>query len=419
MHPVRGMRRLLIVGIVASLVLPLLGQGSASVRETAAPCLRVREAANPDAIEVTCLAPGTTVEVLRLAPYWREVRLSDGRTGWVAKKFLQVHSGPGLAPFLEVHFVDVGQGDAIWIHTADDGVHDGRFDGKNVVIDGGPDSADAKNALFQYIRSRAHHEAVIDALVVTHPHDDHYPGAETLLRHFEVRSFYDPGYETGSPSYAAFMRAVNAEPGIEVFRGRDVPARLELGSEVVAEFLYSYDGTQTGLGSGSTKTNNTSLVLRLQYGEHTFLFMGDAEGKNRADDPAVPKFAERLLLDTIEPERLRTTVLKIAHHGSETSSTLPFIRAVDPQVVVVQSGRRKYGQVFLPDDSTLRRYCCHNPAIRILRTDEGDAAAGRDTRNDADGDHVVIRTNGTELEVQAYRDGVPFTPAGCRPACVP
>jgi len=86
---------------------------------------------------------------------------------------------------------------------------------------------------------------------------------------------------------------------------------------------------------------------------------------------------------------------------------------VNPRVVVVASGRRQYGPRFLPDASTLRRYCDHNPAIRIYRTDENDAAEHRTPANDADGDHVVLRTNGTVLLVDAFSAGTRVIPTAC------
>ena len=98
------------------------------------------------------------------------------------------------------------------------------------------------------------------------------------------------------------------------------------------------------------------------------------------------------------------------------ASTLPFIQAVNPEILIVSSGRKNFNGPFLPDASTLRRYCTHNPAIRIFRTDQNDEAEGRTTANDADGDHIVIRTNGTTTIVTAFENGQPFTPeVGCAP----
>jgi beta-lactamase superfamily II metal-dependent hydrolase len=326
--------------------------------------------------------------------------------------------------WLTVHFVDVGQGDGIWIQTHDDGIEgNGIFEGRNIILDGGPDSSDTKNAMLAYLRTVAHENALIDALIVTHPHIDHYAGADGILRHFEVRTFYDPGLPDSGPSYAQFFAAVRAETAeghpVQVMSGKAEFQPLEWGRELQAEILYSYSGDPAGLGSGNTLTNNSSIVLRLSYGAHSFLFMGDAEGKKRDQSPDEARFVERILLNSVPADKLRATVLKVGHHGSETSSTLPFLKAVNPQIVVACSGRKAFGGTFLPDDSTLRRYCCHNAGIRILRTDANDEAEGRTTATDADGDNIVIRTNGSTLEVQALENGQPLTISECQPACQP
>ncbi len=409
---------------------------SAVIRGGATACVRLRGEPSADAEQQACLTPGMTATVTDTVPFWRKVRLPDGREGWVAKKFLEPTAAPAPVTaranipanaWLEVHFVDVGQGDGIWIHTFDDGIQgNGIFEGKNVIIDGGPDASDAKNALLIYVRKYAHEGAVIDALIVTHPHYDHYPGADGILRHFQVLKYYDPGYPKETRSYQSFLaeartRAGNGDPA-NVMIGKDRFDQLDWGREITAEILYAYPGSPDGLGvKSNTVENNSSIVLRLVYGKHVFLFMGDAEGKDRNGSPTTAKFVERILLDTVPREKLKATVLKIAHHGSETASTLPFINAVAPQIVVVPSGRKNFGHrgtgQFLPDLSTLRRYCCHNPEMRIYRTDQDDAEEGRTEADDADGDNIVIRTNGSTLEVNALEGGHPFTPNACEPAC--
>lgn len=183
--------------------------------------------------------------------------------------------------------------------------------------------------------------------------------------------------------------------------------------------LYTYDQALPNMGSGNMLENNSSIVLRLQYCNEVFLFMGDAEGKTRTGSPNMPRYVEKVLLDTV-PAKLRANVLKIAHHGSETSSTVPFIEAVDPDVVVVLSGRKNFKgggsqDRFLPDATTLQRYCDHKASTRIYRTDQNDAQEGRTVTDDADGDNIIIRTNGQELNVEAFEGGQPFTLNTCEP----
>lgn len=397
------------------------------VRPTGGPCLVVRAAPSTDSTRIDCLVPGTAVTGIDAVPFWRRIRLVDGREGWSAKKFLEPAAPvtEELAPtdpdgfppdaWLEVHIVDVGQGDGIWIRTFDDGVAgNGVFEGRNIVIDGGPDASPGEGSMRDYLETRGHHGSTIDALVVSHPHDDHYPGALRIVRHFDVASYYDPGFPKGGVEYPRFLSEVKAEKvegrPIDLHIGRSnfgVPA---WGKEVKVEFFYAWPGANDGLGSGNTVENNASIVLKLTYGRHSFLFMGDAEGKDRDDAPDEPRYVEKILLAERQASELQATVLKLAHHGSETSSTLPFMQAVNPEIVVASSGRKKYGQVFLPDSTVLARYCQLNPAVRVYRTDRDDASRNRTTRTDADGDHVVIRTNGKDIEVLAYADSVLIPP---------
>lgn len=398
------------------------------VRPTATPCLNVRPRPSSDATAIACLAPGSMVQGDSAVPFWRRIRTADGVTGWAAKKFLEPATGSQVTPnpaipdstWLEVHIVDVGQGDGIWIATWDDGVPgNGRFDGRNIVIDGGPDGTDARNEFLRYVSARAHAGATIDALLVTHPHNDHYPGARGILRHFDVCHYYDPGIGNAA-DFDDFLgdvaRATCDGAPITMHRGRAALGVPDWGAELKAEFLWAGPVDDPAMGSGGTRINNNSLVLKLTYGTQSFLFMGDAEGKDRNGPVGTARYVEgALLADSATRGRLPSTVLKVAHHGSETSSTVPFIAAVNPSVVVVSSGRRAYGGTYLPDASTLRRYCAQNAAIRIYRTDKDDAAEERTAATDADGDHIVIRTNGRETRVEAYTAGQRYTPTSCTP----
>jgi competence protein ComEC len=409
----------------------LAAQGPATfvVRQNAVPCLNIRARPQSSARPFACLTPGTTVEAVGTAPYWRQVRLADSSVGWAAKKFLEAAAQPApLQPaaadrddaWLEVHVVDVGQGDGIWIHTFDDNIAgNGRYEGYNIIIDGGPDGSDSSNQLLKYVLQKAHERAAIDALIITHPHVDHFPGASGILRHFEVREFYDAGYPKTGSTWTRFRALVNAEK----FEGQPVVqhvgrANLDTanwGSELQVRFLYAYPGSPAGLGRDNTLENNASIVMRLEYGSQSILFMGDAEGKERGDSPMAPRYAERFLLDSVGPAGLRSTVLKIAHHGSETSSTVPFINAVDPDYVVVSSGRKSFSGTYLPDRTALARYCTHKAETRIYRTDQDDEAERRTTITDADGDNIVISTNGKETRIEAYSAGSPITPTACIP----
>jgi beta-lactamase superfamily II metal-dependent hydrolase len=270
------------------------GQVNYEVRDTVQTCVNVREEPRTLSTAVSCLTANTNVTVIGSVPFWRRITF-DSSEGWIAKKFIvpvEQPPSPQIDRWLEVHFVDVGQGDAIWIVTPDDEIDDnGTFEGLNIVIDGGPYSADDSNPLLPYLESKGHHGAVIDALIVTHPHTDHYRGAETLVRHFVIDHYYDPGFPATQVGYNAFIDSLtstdtnvnNSHIGLNNF------GTLNWGSELNAEILYSWPGVNTGLGSRSTRDNNTSIVLKLSYGSQTFLFMGDAEGKTRTGPIDTPQ----------------------------------------------------------------------------------------------------------------------------------
>jgi beta-lactamase superfamily II metal-dependent hydrolase len=333
------------------------------------------------------------------------------RPAWIAAAILcagLIHDAPAAAQpgtlprarasDLRVSFIDVGQGDAIWIRTPPvNGVS------KSIVIDGGPDEGGA-NRVVKYLSAYGLPPgSIIDFVIVSHPHDDHYPGLLDLMRLYRVRTIIHPGFPKPG-EYAEFLSLADAEivdgQHATVVNLRNTPAfKMDWGQGVSARILYADSASATGMGSGNTRQNNASTVIRMQFGDMSFLFMGDAEGKDRDDPPANARFVESMLLKTLMPGDLKATVLKAGHHASETGSTLPFITAVRPDVVVVMSGRRTFGGRFLPDDTTLDRYAEVNPNVIIVRTDERDEEEGRTAKDDQDGDDIYMRTDGKVLRI--------------------
>ena len=314
------------------------------------------------------------------------------------------------AEYLRVSFVDVGQGDAIWIQgpQQDDGKPGGTM-----VIDGGPNRGD-KNRLIKYLQKPKYGVpagAAIDCVIATHPHDDHYPGLMDVLEKFQVRQIIDTGFPKEGEKFAAFRKGAMAERA-DGRKSRFVEMRTQTSFQpkcgnLAPRILQSDRANAAAMGSDNTRENNASTVVQLKFGGFTFLFMGDGEGKDRGDPPDTPKYVERVLLDEERqhPGTLHANVLKVAHHGSETSSTLPFIRAVKPDILVIMSGRKDFGtsskSVFLPDKSVIARYQKENPKVVVLRTDEGDERAGLDTTDDADGDDIYMYTDGSSLRAYA------------------
>jgi competence protein ComEC len=300
---------------------------------------------------------------------------------------------------LRIGFIDVGQGDAIWIQTP----AEGQSRSQNILIDGGPDRG-RQNRLITYLRTYGLRPgAMIDAIIVTHPHDDHYPGLLDVLAQYQVRTIVDSGFPKGG-KHDDFLRSARAETvdgeksEVIALRGK-ADFRLDWGRNAEARILHTDSASLKVMGSGNTRENNASTVVRVTMGKFSFLLMGDAEGKQRKNPATTTKFVERLLLDRLQPSELRSTVLKAGHHGSETGSTSAFLQVVQPQIVVVMSGRRSFHGVFLPDEHVLDRYRQQNPRVRVFRTDDQDEAEGHTTENDADGDDIHMQTDGKTLRV--------------------
>jgi len=374
------------------------------VRATAGSCVNVRALPSSNAQVLTCLPAGTSVEVIKSVAFWRKISFGQNQQGWIAKKFI-VPDTPvlGLSPgvvvlppdaYLTLHFVDVGQGDAIWIQTWDDGIDgNGIFEGYTILIDGGPYSADDKNALYQKLKQSGHEGANIEALIVTHPHTDHFAGAETMVRHFQIKHYFDPGYAIQQPAYRAFLEKVRQKAEY-INLSVDSLTAFSWGAEMKVEVLSGWYGDpDNALGSGNTEINNSSLVLRITYGDHQFLLMGDAEGKDRNDLPEPARYIEKRLLEQ-QAASLPSTLLKVGHHGSETSSSIPFIRQVNPSVVIIQSGRKSYSGRYLPDASTIARIKSICPGVKVYRTDQDDEASGYRHYEAVDGDDIEVRSNG-------------------------
>ena len=312
-------------------------------------------------------------------------------------------------PYLRISFIDVGQGDAIWIQGPDG---DDGSAGPNLIIDGGPDRGE-KNRLLKYLRTQAYGvqpQSVIDCVVATHPHDDHYPGLIDVLDQYQVRTIVDSGFpkelktKAGNLSRFGEFRAralkeqIGKQPSRFIELRQTTDRALPCGN-LDARIIHADSADLKEMGSGNTRQNNASTVVRLQFGAYRFLFMGDAEGKERNEEATTTHFVERLLVDRAktDPDLLRADVLKVGHHGSETGSTLEFIRAVRPDVIVIMSGRKVFNGTYLPDRTVINRYRRERPDAVIVRTDRNDAQ--RDTTDDADGDDVYMYTDGETLRV--------------------
>jgi competence protein ComEC len=271
---------------------------------------------------------------------------------------LMVAAPPSFFPggdSAELHFLDVGQGDAALLRSPR---------GRWVLLDAGPawDGGDAgRKTILPYLRRRG---GALDAFILSHPHTDHVGGAATVLAAVEPRTYWDAAFAGGSSAYIASLTTARKE-GIEWRRVHPGDSLMIDGVRI--SFL-APDSTWT---VGLTDPNLASTVTMIEYGMVRFLLVGDAE------------LEEEEWLLRHYPAGLRADVLKVAHHGSSTSSSDAFLAAVSPRAAIISVGSRNtYGH---PSKDVVRALM--NAGAEVLRTDHHGT--------------VIARTNGTWLELEA------------------
>ena len=246
---------------------------------------------------------------------------------------------------LKVHFIDVGQGDAILVQTPD---------GQNMLVDAGENSygeAVIDYLVFQGVKQ-------LDIVVGTHPHADHIGGLDTVINYFPVKKIYLPKAINNTKSFRDVLAAVK-DKGLKVTTakaGVDLP--LEGGG---ARFVAPVDDTYESL-------NNYSAVIKLDYGSQSFLLTGDAEAESEAQ-----------MLSS--GAALKSTVLKAGHHGSRTSTSAEFLRAAAPQYAVIMLG--KDNPYNYPHSRTLEKL--NKAGIKIYRTDQNGT--------------IIFSTDGNHMEI--------------------
>jgi len=263
---------------------------------------------------------------------------------------------------LKVHFIDVGQGDAILID----------FRETEILIDGGDRSPGVEQYLNDYV------DEPLEVLVATHPHADHIGGLIAVLANFDVGSIWLNGDTSTSQTYNDFMSAVNAE-GAEVHVAKQGD-QIQAG-DLVLDVL---NPTQPLTGS----TNNNSIVTLLSYGDTDSLFTGDAEAEAEAS------MINAHLIPDVE-------ILKVGHHGSRTASSRQFIEAAEPEVAIYMAGEgNTYGH---PHEET------------IILLDEFDAEIyGTDVHGT-----IVVTIDGEAYTLQLEKQAPPCSPPAVSPALAP
>ena len=253
---------------------------------------------------------------------------------------------------LEVDVLDVAQGDSILVISPK---------GRTLLIDGGgrfagfrgreemPGPDPGEEAVSAYLWSRGIQR--LDAVALTHAHQDHIGGLKAVLENFQVGRLW-LGRETETPALGQLKKIAEV---------RHIPIEYELRGQ---SFLW--DGVQVDFlwpqippeEIGRSAQNNDSLVVRLQYKERSVLLPGDAE-----------KQAEYAMLSETEAGKLHADVLKVGHHGSKNSTMPEFLESVGPRIAIISAGEQNpYGH---PSPELLERL--RGSGTRILRTDEEGA----------------------------------------------
>ena len=226
-----------------------------------------------------------------------------------------------------VYYIDVGQADSALVVC----------DGKTMLIDGG-NVADS-SLIYSFLEK--HSVSELDYIVATHAHEDHVGGLAGALNYATAGVAYSPVTSFDSKAFDNFVKYLGEQ---------NVTLAVPCHGDTF--WLGSAGVTIVGPINLSNEPNNTSIVIRIVYGDTSFLFTGDAE-RNEEQDILEAGYD------------LSATVLKVGHHGSDTSTTYPFLREIMPQYAIISCGEgNSYGH---PNDDLLSRL--RDADVTVYRTD--------------------------------------------------
>ena len=234
---------------------------------------------------------------------------------------------------LKVAFLDVGQGDAVFVEAPN---------GNQVLIDGGPNKA----VLRELSKQMPFYDRTIDGIVITHPHLDHYGGLVDVLDNYKIGFEMDSGNDNlESKGFDIYARKLEEEKAKRIFAKRGMRINLDEG-------LY-LDILLPVINKKGMSAHDEMVVARLVYGNNSFLLTGDMEDN-----------LESFLLSF--GGSIKSDVFKIGHHGSKTSTSEKFLGMVNPGLTIISAGKNnKYGHPHQEVTDRLARF-----EIPTLRTDE-------------------------------------------------
>ncbi len=234
---------------------------------------------------------------------------------------------------LAVYFLDVGQGDAIFIQAEN---------GNQVLIDGGQNKA----VIQELSKVMPFYDRSIDLVIETHPDSDHIGGLVDVLKRYSVGLVMESGVESDSAEYQELTKILEQKniKTILAYEGM----RINLSEDVYLSILFPITDVS------NWDPNDASIVAKLVYGDTSFLLTGDSPQK-------IEKY-----LASVDPEGLDVDVLKVGHHGSKTSSSEIFIGYTSPEYAVISVGKdNRYGHPHQEVLDILNKF-----GVQILRTDE-------------------------------------------------
>lgn len=313
-----------------------------------------------------------------------------------------VFAEQGDVPFLKVTFLDVGQGDAIFIQTHQ----------KTILLDAGDDRLNAGSAVIvPYLKCEGIKK--IDYCIITHPHRDHFGGFIDIINNFNVNEIiYSSDVFGGntpeeSPNDAlVYMKLYNS------IKNQNIPynkARtgmiLNWGSNIKVEVLHAADiegeppnfniqpiilrTSNTNLPELKSNANNKSLIIKATLGKISYLFTGDVE--KEGEEKVIERYSNKLT----------STILKVAHHGSKSSTTMPFLEIARPKYAIISVGNKNiFGH---PNKETLDKLAYYK--AKILRTDQDGTIVTYTT-----GEDIKITTNQSELAFTQVPQIINITP---------
>lgn len=212
---------------------------------------------------------------------------------------------------LTVAFLDIGQGDAIFIEAPN---------GNQILIDGGPN----KSVLRELNKIMPFYDRSIDVIIATHPDKDHIGGLPEIIDRYSVDFVVESGAKNDTGVSLVFKNIILQNHIKQIFAKRGM--RVNLGSGVFLNILFPDRGVS------EVESNTASVVAQLIYGNTKFMLTGDS-----------PKTIEEYLT-MLDGEKLKSDVLKVGHHGSKTSSSEMFLGLVSSEYSVISAGRdNQYG----------------------------------------------------------------------------